>query len=89
MLVSGGSEPDRSGTPYEQETHNLSAYLGQPAPTGSFEQQPELDGLSRAESVRRTAARLAGNAARGRSTLPPARRADDETGATTRGGHRR
>jgi hypothetical protein len=92
MLVSGGSEPDRYGTSYEQETHNLSAYLGAAqAPTGGFDPQPaELDGLSRAESVRRTAARLAGNAARGRSTLPPpARRADDETGATTRGGHRR
>ncbi len=124
MLVSGGSEPDRPGTPYEAETHNLSAYLSQPGPgqpgagnsgpgqqglsqqgsgqqgfgqqgfgrpdpAGGREPLSEMDAMSRAEAVRRTAARLAGNAARGRSTLPPPRRTDDETGATTRGGHRR
>jgi hypothetical protein len=135
MLVSGGSEPAQPGTPYEAETHNLSAYLGQPGPGQSGPAQPgpeqppgygqsgpqppgygqpgygqpgfgqpgfgrpdlaggneplsEMDGMSRAEAVRRTAARLAGNAARSRGTLPPPQRADDEIGATTRGGHRR
>lgn len=52
------------------ETTNLSNLLGDPEP------------LDRAEQVRRTAARLAGNSARGR--VAPRRAADDELGSTTR-----
>jgi len=65
-LVAGGIGYDRNAT----ETTNLSSLLGPDEP------------LDRAEQVRRTAARLAGNSARGR--VAPRRAADDEMGSTTR-----
>lgn len=91
MLVSGGTDLTRPADPQETETTNLSAYLDPSAderPTARLSNPiRERDGLSRAESVRRTAARLAGNAPRSRGPLPP-RAADDEIGTPTRGGHR-
>jgi hypothetical protein len=68
-LVSGGEELAR----YETRTTNLSSYLS----SGST--PPEDQPASRAEQIRRTAARLAANSARNR-TLPPRRPADDELG---------
>ena len=67
MLVSEATE-------LESQTADLSSYL-ESRPPGTL---PPHDGevLSRAEQVRRTAARLAGNATRGRHT-PPQRRPDD------------
>jgi hypothetical protein len=46
----------------------------------------EADGAERAEAIRRTAARFAGNSARARGSM--ATRTDDELGASSRGGHR-
>jgi hypothetical protein len=61
MLVSEANDLE-----WETRTANLSP---------SAASQPPVEGtaLSRAESVRRTAARLAGNAPRGRNTLPQRR----------------
>nr|WP_296071561.1 translation initiation factor 2 [uncultured Actinoplanes sp.] len=68
MLVSETNE-------LESRTADLSSSLGRQQSPGAL---PPHSGevLSRAESVRRTAARLAGNAPRGRGT-PPQRRPDD------------
>jgi len=67
-LVAGGIDYDRHAN---ETTTNLSSLLARP-------DEP----LGRAEQVRRTAARLAGNSARGR--VAPRRPADDEMGSTTR-----
>jgi hypothetical protein len=73
QLVSGETKDLHEG-----RTTNLSAYLTAPAP------RVELPSGDRAEQVRRTAARLAANAARGR-TVAPRRSPEDEVGAITRG----
>jgi hypothetical protein len=69
MLVSEATE-------LESQTADLSSYLGS-QPAGTL---PPYAGevLSRAEQVRRTAARLAGNAPRGWGA-PPQRRPDDSS----------
>jgi hypothetical protein len=67
-LVAGGIDYDRHAN---ETTTNLSSLLAGP-------DEP----LGRAEQVRRTAARLAGNSARSR--VAPRRPADDEMGSTTR-----
>jgi hypothetical protein len=89
-LVSGGTRLDEPLARYETETTNLSAFLNPPDDQSSGERSsfdgPSSDDLGRAEMVRRTAARFAGNSARARSSAP--RRADDEIGATSRGSHR-
>jgi hypothetical protein len=82
MLVSDGSEPGTRPT-------KLSEFLATPSDdqaTVRFPDESEWGGASRAESVRRTATRLAGNSARARgATTPGQRRADDEVGSTSRG----
>ena len=75
-LVSGGVGPDG---PFQTETTNLSAFLD-PTPA-----QP-VDPAERAEQIRRTAARLAANSARARSTV--LRRSEDDLGANTPGTQR-
>ena len=82
-LVSGGL--DFGGRPvddFESQT-NLSAYLDVPAPAAEprSASQETTEALDRAETVRRTAARFAGNAARVRGAAP---RYDGASG----GGHR-
>ncbi|MGK5679083.1 translation initiation factor 2 [Actinoplanes sp. URMC 104] len=90
-LVAGGAAPLGGRPVVESENQaNLSAYLDVPPATAP---QPragtgnggESDISDRAESVRRTAARFAGNAARGRSS---AARYDGEVGSSGRGSHR-
>ena len=89
-LVSDGARLDEPLTRYETETTNLSAFLS-PQPGGFDEHY--IDGSTvdlepgraeRAEMMRRTAARFAGNSARARNAS--GRRADDEIGAASRGG---
>ena len=89
-LVSGGARLDEPLTRYETETTNLSAFLS-PSAAPLDEQQPYGDSSAsdgeraeRAEMMRRTAARFAGNSARARNAT--GRRADDEIGAASRGG---
>jgi hypothetical protein len=81
-LVSGGERLDEPLARYETETTNLSAFLG-PEASGDGpaveQERPE-----RAEMVRRTAARFAGNSARARNAS--GRRAEDEIGVVSRGG---
>jgi hypothetical protein len=91
-LVSGGT--DEPLARHETQTANLSAFLDLPPsayPTRSDgvasrarpgDRRPD-DAAERAEAIRRTAARFAGNSARARSRAP--RRADEELGAPSRG----
>jgi len=89
MLVSGAADLNQPESRYDTETANLSAYLGRPTeePPNGHHHGGEWDGRSRAEAVRRTATRIAGNAARERGTSQ--RWTDDEIGASTGGNHRR
>jgi hypothetical protein len=90
-LVAGGAALGaRPLVEFENQT-NLSAYLDVPAsaaprPRGAADEWPSEAG-DRAESVRRTAARFAGNAARVRSNSAAARN-DGEVGTSGRGSHR-
>jgi hypothetical protein len=89
-LVSGGEAPLGGSRRVDPENQtNLSAYLGV-QPSGAPRPRGATDDTSdeisdRAESVRRTAARFAGNAARGRGSAP---RQDGEVGSSGRGSHR-
>ncbi|WP_250002040.1 translation initiation factor 2 [Actinoplanes sp. M2I2] len=90
-LVAGGNAPlgARPLVAAPENQTNLSAYLdvppaNAPRPRGAADDgSDEISG--RAESVRRTAARFAGNAARGRGSAP---RYDGEVGSSGRGSHR-
>jgi hypothetical protein len=85
-LVSGGARLDEPLARYETETTNLSAFLSTPggAPAGYADAAiAEQERADRAEMMRRTAARFAGNSARARNA---GRRTDDEIGAASRGG---
>ena len=81
-LVSGGF--DRDGRPVDQfeSQANLSAYLDVPSSAERAVADRDTEPIDRAESVRRTAARFAGNAARGRSAAAP--RYDGATGGIHR-----
>ncbi|MDY7084897.1 MAG: translation initiation factor 2 [Actinomycetota bacterium] len=87
-LVAGGAA---SPLPEFDNRTNLSAYLDVPSTTAprprsaAEEWAGQYEAGDRAESVRRTAARFAGNAARRRGT---AARHDDEVGSSGRGSHR-
>ncbi|MCY1140637.1 translation initiation factor 2 [Actinoplanes sp. Pm04-4] len=89
-LVSGGEAPLGGSRRVDPENQtNLSAYLGvqpsgAPRPRGATDDNSD-EISDRAESVRRTAARFAGNAARGRGSAP---RQDGEVGSSGRGSHR-
>ncbi|WP_250027565.1 translation initiation factor 2 [Paractinoplanes maris] len=88
-LVAGGDAP-LGGRPVDPDNQaNLSAYLDVPPATAPRPRDASDDGVDessgRAESVRRTAARFAGNAARGRGSAP---RYDGEVGSSGRGSHR-
>jgi hypothetical protein len=78
-LVSANAGVEQSLERYETETTNLSAFLTtEDAPAGGY--SPE--GEDRAETIRRTAARFAGNSARARTTGQ--RPAGDDYGARQR-----
>lgn len=88
-LVAGGDVP-LGGVPRTEPENqtNLSAYLDVPPPAAPRPREAADDSdetSGRAESVRRTAARFAGNAARGRGNAP---RLDGEVGSSGRGSHR-
>ncbi|GAB2628588.1 hypothetical protein Aab01nite_21840 [Paractinoplanes abujensis] len=93
-LVAGGANGASPMVEFENQT-NLSAYLDVPSttaprPRAATEQWAgQSEPGDRAESVRRTAARFAGNAARvrGGGTGSGARQ-DDEVGSSGRGSHR-
>jgi hypothetical protein len=82
-LVAGNAGLDRPLARYETETTNLSAFLNPPAAdAGGRARVVEPDGtLDRAEQIRRTAARFAGNSARARNATPAPRPSADEVGA--------
>ena len=88
-LVAGGDVPLGGARRTEPENQtNLSAYLDVPPPAAPRPREAADDSdetSGRAESVRRTAARFAGNAARGRGNAP---RHDGEVGSSGRGSHR-
>ncbi|MBM2621109.1 translation initiation factor 2 [Actinoplanes sp. LDG1-06] len=88
-LVAGGAGLGAGPLVEFDNQTNLSAYLdvppaSAPRPREAADEWPSEAG-DRAESVRRTAARFAGNAARGRSTTA---RHDGEVGSSGRGSHR-
>ncbi|MCM4076969.1 hypothetical protein [Paractinoplanes hotanensis] len=88
-LVAGGDVPlGGAPRPEPENQTNLSAYLDVPPPAAPRPREAADDSdetSGRAESVRRTAARFAGNAARGRGNAP---RLDGEVGSSGRGSHR-
>ena len=96
-LVSSGAGLDSPFARYETQTTNLSAFLGPADPYASapeYGQSDELpadrgydaDRADRADALRRTAARLTGNSARVRGSVPR-RSSDDDLNAPTRDPH--
>ncbi|MGX6605857.1 hypothetical protein ACWKSP_27575 [Micromonosporaceae bacterium Da 78-11] len=77
----GGSFTGQRGT-FTEQGQDGRGFAESPAVAPATEQER----AERAEMMRRTAARFAGNSARTRNAAP--RRTDDEIGASSRGGHR-
>jgi hypothetical protein len=67
-LVSANAGAEQTLERYETQTTNLSSFLAEGGTGDPADGQPRVGDDGRAESVRRTAARFAGNSARARAT---------------------